>query len=239
MKFPLFLLLLGCATISNAQKNFRVQLTAFETQVSLDYFANLENVWTEEDHNELHHYYLADFATQAEAEEAVSMAKSKGYPHAHVLDLAARAAACECSKPADDYLRHLFFDFDQADLRFASQADLRKLAKVMRDNPTYRLKLVGHTDSKGTDNYNTGLSARRAENAQVYLRNMGVALERMSIEYKGELAPIAVNQYINGQDAPQGRQLNRRVVVQITDAEGKPLSNLVEEIKVPVRLKMT
>ena len=239
MRFPLFLLLLGCATLSTAQKNFRVQITAFETHVPVDYFTNLDNVWTEADHNQLHHYYLGDFATQAEAEAAARSAREKGYPYAHVLDLAARQAACECANPTDDYLRHLFFDFDRAELRLVSKADLRKLAKVMRDNPTFRLKLIGHTDSKGTDEYNVSLSERRAENAQAYLRSLGVNQARMSMEYKGEVAPIAVNQFVNGKDAPQGRQFNRRVVVQITDAEGKPLSNLVEEIEVPAGLKMT
>ncbi|MEL7020928.1 MAG: OmpA family protein [Bacteroidota bacterium] len=238
MRIPLLLLLLGCALMTEAQNNFRVQITAFETPVPVAYFTELDDVWTTPDHNELNHYYLGDFATRKEAETAAKMARDKGYPHAHVLDLAARREACKCTNPSNDYIRHLFFDFDEADLRLVSKTDLSKLAKVMRDHPDYRLKLIGHTDNKGSDDYNDKLSARRANNAKNYLNDLGVALDRISIEYMGEVAPIAVNQHINGKDSPQGRQLNRRVVVQITDTQGQPITDMVEEIRVPRGLKM-
>lgn len=236
MKFSLLTVLLFSATIGMSQGNFRVQITAMETAVSLDYFHDLTGVWTVKDHNDIHRYYAGDFATKAEAEEMEQLLESKGYPYASVLDLQARKESCVCSQK-DRYLQHLFFDFDRDELRVSSRQQLTNLARVLRENPTFRAQLIGHTDNWGTNEYNISLSERRANNAQEYLKQLGIENGRVSIEYKGEVAPIAVNQ-IHGKDSPQGRQYNRRVIVQITDAEGTPLSTLVEEIVVPKGLKL-
>lgn len=224
-------------SFSYAQKNYRVHITTMETSVPLDYFSDLEGVWTQQNHNQLHRYYLGDYSTAVEAQTVVADLQSKGYAFARVLDLEKIRMSCACSNPVDLYLRNLFFDFDRADLRTASRDELNKLAQILRDNPTYKAQLIGHTDSRGSNDYNVNLSMRRAKNAQGYLEQKGISAQRISIEYKGEVAPIAVNEFGGGKDSPQGRQFNRRVVVQITDADGTPLSSLVEDIEVPSDLK--
>lgn len=236
MKSTLLSVLLFSTTIGFSQNNFRVQITAMDTAVPLDYFHDLTGIWTEKDHNDIHRYYAGDFATKAEAEKMEQLLESKGYPYASVLDLQARKESCVCSQK-DRFLQHLFFDFDRDELRLSSRQQLTNLASVLRNNPTYRAQLIGHTDNWGTNEYNISLSERRAMNAQSYLKEVGITEDRISIEYKGEVAPIAVNQK-HGKDSPQGRQYNRRVIVQITDADGTPLSTMVEEIVVPRGLKL-
>ena len=65
--------------------------------------------------------------------------------------------------------------------------------------------VVGHTDSIGPASYNKGLSERRAESAQRYFIDSGIAGDRLRTEGRGEEDPIASN------DTPDGRAQNRRV----------------------------
>ncbi|MFK7932621.1 MAG: OmpA family protein [Saprospiraceae bacterium] len=224
-------------SLSHAQKNYRVHITTMENAVPLDYFTDLEGVWTQQNFNELHRYYLGDYATEAEAQTVVADLQSKGYAFARVLDLEQIKLNCECSAPVNKYVRNLFFDFDRDNLRAASRSDLTTLSQILKENPTYKVQLIGHTDSRGSNDYNVDLSKRRAANAQSYLEQKGVTADRISIEYRGEVDPIAVNELQAGQDSPQGRQFNRRVIVQITDAAGKALNSMVEDIEIPNALR--
>jgi outer membrane protein OmpA-like peptidoglycan-associated protein len=71
------------------------------------------------------------------------------------------------------------------------------------------LLIVGHTDSQGSDEYNQGLSQRRASAASTYLMAQGVSAARLRTLGRGEMEPVASN------DAESGRQLNRRVEIAI------------------------
>lgn len=236
MRIPLLFLFLSFTSIGMTQNNFRVQITGMETTVPPTYFTGLENVQTYRDQYDIQRYYLGDFETQAEAESTLQMVKEKGYNYAFVMDLMKNRAACECSK-TNRFTSNIFFDFDRSDLRTVSREKLRTLADILQENPTYKVQLIGHTDGKGSDEYNIALSQRRANSAQKYLNNLGIAQNRISIEFNGKKAPIAINQSSDGKDNPQGRQFNRRVMVQITDANGTPLNSLVEEIAVPATLQ--
>lgn len=103
----------------------------------------------------------------------------------------------------------LLFDFDQANLRSASRADLADLAESVRSYEGRELLIVGHTDAVGTDEYNLRLSEQRAQSAADYLVSQGVPRSDIRIVGRGETEPIASN------DTPDGRQLNRRVEVAI------------------------
>lgn len=236
MKFPLFTLLMLCATIGTSQNNYRVQITGMETTVPPSYFTDLDNVQTYRDQYDIQRYYLGDFATPAEAEATLQTVKAKGYAYAFVMDLAKNRAACECSKK-NKFTSNIFFDFDRSNLRPVSREKLRTLAEILQENPTYKVQLIGHTDGKGSNEYNVALSQRRANSAQQYLKQLGITNDRVSIEFKGKQTPIAINQSSDGKDNPQGRQYNRRVMVQITDADGTPISSLVEDIAIPATLQ--
>ncbi len=103
----------------------------------------------------------------------------------------------------------LLFDFDSADLRAPARDQLRSLATNLQDYPNTDLVIVGHTDATGSDEYNMGLSRRRANSAASYLQSQGVSTDRITTVGKGEGEPIASN------DTDAGRQENRRVEVAI------------------------
>ena len=107
----------------------------------------------------------------------------------------------------------LLFDFDSADLRSPARGELQKLSQNLQEYPETDLVVVGHTDGVGSDNYNMGLSQRRASEAAEYLISQGVAPSRITTIGKGEQEPIASN------DTDYGRQQNRRVEVAIYASE--------------------
>jgi len=111
----------------------------------------------------------------------------------------------------------LLFDFDSAELRPESIEELERLVKFMGDVPFATALVEGHTDSKGTEEYNLKLSDRRAKAVFDYLTSRGVDPARLSSIGYGESKPIAPNE-IDGKDNPEGRQLNRRVMLIRTDS---------------------
>jgi outer membrane protein len=111
----------------------------------------------------------------------------------------------------------LLFDFDSAELRPESIEELERLVKFMGDVPFATALVEGHTDSKGTEAYNLKLSDRRAKAVFDYLTSRGVDPARLSSVGYGESKPIAPNE-IDGKDNPEGRQLNRRVMLIRTDS---------------------
>jgi OOP family OmpA-OmpF porin len=106
----------------------------------------------------------------------------------------------------------LLFDFDSAELRPESITELERVVKFMGDVPFAKAMVEGHTDSKGSDAYNQGLSDRRAKAVFDYLSSRGVDPARLSSVGKGESAPIADNA------TDEGRQENRRVMLIRTDS---------------------
>ena len=108
---------------------------------------------------------------------------------------------------------NLMFDFDSAQLRPEARDQLRNLANNLQEYPNTDLVIVGHTDAVGSDDYNMGLSRRRANSAADFLRSQGVSSARVTTVGKGEGEPIASN------DTDYGRQQNRRVEVAIYASE--------------------
>lgn len=110
--------------------------------------------------------------------------------------------------PAD-----VLFDFDKSDLRPEASVSLDKASELIKSYATAPLTVLGHTDGKGTDAYNDGLSLRRAEAvARALQRQTG---RQARVEGLGKRQPVAPNTTPDGRDDPQGRQLNRRVQILI------------------------
>ncbi len=100
----------------------------------------------------------------------------------------------------------ILFDFDKDTLRSESKPTLDEIAKLLGSRPDLRLNFVGHTDNKGTADYNMNLSTRRAANVVAALtQNYGIAAERLKSEGAGLSKPVAEN------DTEEGRAKNRRV----------------------------
>jgi len=111
---------------------------------------------------------------------------------------------------------HVNFDFDKSDLTKADVAELKKAIDFVRKYPAAKVELEGHTDSKGTEQYNQKLSERRVEAVKQYLIKEGAADKaRISAKGYGESKPIAPNTTKDGKDNPEGRAENRRVEILI------------------------
>ncbi|HHW78754.1 MAG TPA: OmpA family protein [Xanthomonadaceae bacterium] len=106
------------------------------------------------------------------------------------------------------------FDFDRANLKPAGRARLDQLASdINRAERVSTIKIVGHTDSKGTDAYNMRLGQRRADTVAGYLASRNVPAGKLATSSMGESQPVAPNTLPNGRDNPEGRAQNRRVEV--------------------------
>ncbi len=105
----------------------------------------------------------------------------------------------------------ILFDFDKSDLRPDAAETVDLLAEAFTKVSPARMEIRGHTDAKGSDEYNLDLSQRRAETVQSALKERAVT-SGMEAEGFGEGQPVAQNE-IDGKDNPTGRQLNRRVEI--------------------------
>ena len=106
-------------------------------------------------------------------------------------------------------LFNINFDFNSYKLRPESKQPLYDVAMMMKAYPEMRIKVYGHTDSLGTENYNNVLSLQRANAVIKYLKSQGIDSSRMEPEGLGKKYPIDSNQ------TPQGRFKNRRVEIEV------------------------
>ena len=104
----------------------------------------------------------------------------------------------------------VLFGFNQSTLNANSYAALDKLVTVLNKYNQTDLKVSGHTDSKGTDEYNQGLSVKRAAAVADYLASRGIGRTRILTYGYGESAPKCTN------ETEEGRACNRRVEFAIT-----------------------
>jgi len=104
----------------------------------------------------------------------------------------------------------VLFGFDKSSLSIEATTNLNKLVTVLNTYPDTDIQVQGHTDSKGSEGYNKKLSVRRASAVSDYLRNNGIATNRISIIGYGETMPKYDN---NTED---GQSQNRRVEFLIT-----------------------
>jgi len=111
-------------------------------------------------------------------------------------------------------LENIYYDFDKSDIRPDAAAVLDELVRTLRDNPTLKIGLSSHTDSRGSDAYNMALSQRRAQAAVDYLVSKGIARNRMVAQGYGETR--LVNDCGNGVPCTREQhQANRRTEVTI------------------------
>ncbi|NQY10179.1 MAG: OmpA family protein [Flavobacteriales bacterium] len=106
-------------------------------------------------------------------------------------------------------LRNIFFPFDKYDLTPDSNAELQKLVKLLNDMPSLRIRIGGHTDSKGSDTYNQKLSENRARTVVQYLISNSIKKDRLEYAGYGEVQPMSTN------DTEEGRHDNRRIEFEI------------------------
>jgi OOP family OmpA-OmpF porin len=100
----------------------------------------------------------------------------------------------------------IYFDFEKADVKPESEPVLKEIAAALKADAGLSLFVVGHTDMKGTFDYNVSLSKRRATAVQEELtKKFGISSSRLTPDGVGPLAPVATN------ETEEGRTKNRRV----------------------------
>jgi outer membrane protein OmpA-like peptidoglycan-associated protein len=104
----------------------------------------------------------------------------------------------------------IYFDFKKVTIKPKSFPLLDEVAQALTDNPTIKVRVEGHTDSRGGDAFNLKLSRGRANSVRTYLIAKGIAADRMVAEGYGESVPVADNR------TTAGRDQNRRVEFVIT-----------------------
>jgi outer membrane protein OmpA-like peptidoglycan-associated protein len=112
-------------------------------------------------------------------------------------------------------LSDVLFDTGQATLKPGADRALDRLAQFLKDSPGTAVLIEGHTDSVGTDDYNLGLSQRRAQAVADALSSRGISSDRVQTKGLGKAYPVATN------DTQAGRQQNRRVEIVFSDDSGR------------------
>ena len=107
----------------------------------------------------------------------------------------------------------LLFAYDSDAVTGAARTNLTQLAQSLQKYGDTDVLIVGHTDATGSDNYNQGLSERRANSAAAFLASQGIGRARVQTAGRGELEPIESN------DTAEGRAQNRRVEIVIVANE--------------------
>jgi outer membrane protein OmpA-like peptidoglycan-associated protein len=99
----------------------------------------------------------------------------------------------------------IYFDHDKAEIRPEYFDFLNRMVRVVDGHSDLRIKVTGHTDADGSDEYNFELSKKRAQILIDYFVSKGLNKDRIEIDFKGEKSPIDNN------NTPEGKQHNRRV----------------------------
>jgi peptidoglycan-associated lipoprotein len=88
----------------------------------------------------------------------------------------------------------IYFEFDAAELNGDARMTLDAKAPVLQANPGLRIRISGHTDSRGSDEYNLALGQRRAAATKAYLVQLGVDASRIEIVSMGEEQPAVTSE---------------------------------------------
>lgn len=107
----------------------------------------------------------------------------------------------------------LYFEYDRAELHPRALKQLEVIAALMKADPSKKLRIAGHTDEKGEDDYNIRLSRGRAESVKKQLAALGVPAEQVETTGLGKAQPLSPNKKSDGTDDPEGRSHNRRAEI--------------------------
>jgi hypothetical protein len=108
-------------------------------------------------------------------------------------------------------LANVFYEVDSWQLKKESMAELNKLSNLLKENKDLKIEIGGYTDATGSDEYNLSLSEKRALSVVDFLVSNGISHERLKYKGFGNTSPVGDNV------TSEGRKLNRRTEVQITE----------------------
>ncbi len=128
------------------------------------------------------------------------------------MEQATQGTGVNVSQTADNQLKldipsDISFDTNRSDIKGNFAPILDRFAEGLRNNPNAEVRIIGHTDSTGSDAINNPLSLDRANSTRNYLTMRGVSGARIATEGRGSHQPVASN------DSASGRAMNRRVEI--------------------------
>jgi len=107
----------------------------------------------------------------------------------------------------------LYFEYESAELHPRALKQLEVIAALMKADHSKKLRIAGHTDEKGEDDYNIRLSRGRAESVKKQLAVLGVPAGQVETTGLGKDQPLSPNKKSDGTDDPEGRSHNRRAEI--------------------------
>jgi outer membrane protein OmpA-like peptidoglycan-associated protein len=152
---------------------------------------------------------------QAAAEAARNQAASAQAQLASAQQQLADMQAKQTDRGVVVTLGDVLFDTGKSTLKPGAMSAINRLATFLSQNPNTKVLIEGHTDSVGSEDYNIGLSERRARAVATELESRGIADSQIQTLGRGKDMPVATN------DTAAGRQQNRRVEIVFSDASGR------------------
>jgi outer membrane protein OmpA-like peptidoglycan-associated protein len=107
----------------------------------------------------------------------------------------------------------LYYEYDQSELHPRAKKQLEIVANILKASKEKKLKIGGHTDALGSDDYNVNLSKKRAEAVKAFMIATGVPLGQVETVGFGKTNPLSPNVNPDGSDNPDGRSRNRRAEI--------------------------
>ena len=147
-------------------------------------------------------------AAQAEADRRASEEAERRRRQQEADSLAALGRASEDVRAALATMIH--FDYDRSNVRPEDMGDLDQKVAILQANPDVRIRIGGHCDERGSDEYNLALGNRRAQAAKQYLVSHGIDASRIETQSWGEERPM-----VDGHDESAWSQ-NRRAEFEVT-----------------------
>ena len=197
------------ATVDHLAYLARRHAEAGEARVS-EAHSRQEVARAQEDRNKI----LMD-ARSREAQNAQAQSQSAQAQLANAQQQLADLQAKKTDRGMVVTLGDVLFDTGQATLKPGANLALNRLAIFLSANSQTKIIVEGHTDSRGSDEYNEVLSERRARAVATELMSRGISTDQLQTLGRGKGYPVASN------DTPEGRQQNRRVEIVFSDASGR------------------
>lgn len=144
------------------------------------------------------------------------LVSTKGLDRSQTLYVTLKLGVCDLVKDSSWELKNILYDFDKSDIRLDAAIILDNVVAILKQNPSLRIELSSHTDSRGNDGYNLKLSQRRADAAVAYLVTNGISRSRLIAKGYGETR-LKNNCDNNINCSEEQHQENRRTEIKVLD----------------------
>lgn len=142
------------------------------------------------------------------------LVSTKGLDRSKTLYVTLKLGVCNLVEGGNWVLKNIHYDFDKSNIRPDAAIILDNVVSIMKQNPSLVIELSSHTDSRGDDQYNMGLSQRRADAAVAYLVRNGIDRSRLVAAGYGESRLL--NECGNGVSCSEEKhQENRRTEIKV------------------------